>query len=63
VIWGDFLEFDEAKDKLKQGYVNYGFELLDETEDRLRMRYKGNTYLITRDDIQEFANFEDRRSG
>jgi len=32
------LEFSEAKEKLRQGYVNYGFELVDENEGKKKAR-------------------------
>ena len=56
------MEFSEAKEKLKQGYISHGFELVDESKFRVRLRYQDSTCVITREDIQEYADFENRRS-
>jgi len=56
------LEFTEAKETLKQGYMNYGFEFVDESEDQVRLSFRDGIWVISRKDIQEYADFENRRS-
>jgi hypothetical protein len=56
------MKFNEAKEVLKQGYLDNGIEFLSESETEIRMALENEIYLISKTDIEEYAAFEDRKS-
>ena len=46
-----FMEFSDAKEVLKQGYLRNGFSLIKELENRLLMKYQDKSYAIMEEDI------------
>lgn len=56
------MEFHEAKEVLKKSYMDIGgFEFVDENENQVRMKIADAIWTITREDIQEYADFEKQR--
>ena len=56
------MEFNQAKEKLKQGYIGMGLEVIEEKEDQVLLSYRRSSFVLSPDDIQGYANFENRRS-
>lgn len=59
------MEFNEAKEALKEGYIKAGLEISDEQEKELYFKVPSNEQVkikISEKDIQEYAEFEDLRS-
>ncbi|ACK68284.1 hypothetical protein PCC8801_4362 [Rippkaea orientalis PCC 8801] len=59
------MEFNEAKEALKEGYIKAGLEISDEHEKELYFKVPSNEQVkikISEKDIQEYAEFEDLRS-
>lgn len=52
----DIMEFDEAKESLKNGYINAGLEIIDEHPEELFFKYRDMRFHITKEDITEYAN-------
>jgi len=55
------LEYNVAKEFLKEEYVNKRFEFLKETELEVFLKFRGIEWVITREDIQEFSDFDERK--
>lgn len=56
------MDFNEAKEKLKQGYIDFGFEFVGENDARIMFKSRKNIYFIPREDIESYADFEKHRS-
>lgn len=52
------MEFNEAKEKLKDGYLGSGFEIVDEHPHELFLKYRNQNYQIYKEDIEEYTSHE-----
>ena len=55
------MDFNEAKNALKEGYTQLGLEFLHERDNETFFRYRRGELVITGEDIKEYAEFEARR--
>lgn len=55
------MEFEQAKNALRDGYVVAGMEVVDEGERQLILRYQNSTFLVSEEDIEEYAESEHLR--
>jgi len=58
------MNFEEAKKALFEGYARFGFTagFRTQTEDAAGVYLtRGGKYIISRDDIQSYANFQERK--
>lgn len=52
------MEFNEAKESLKKGYLNAGSEIIDEHPEELFFKYRDMRFRISKEEITEYANSE-----
>ncbi len=51
------MNFDESKEFLKNEYIRIGFELIEEQESEMILRYRDNDWILTEEDIKEYCDF------
>lgn len=56
------MTFEEAKEQLKQGYINANLELIDEHAEELYFNFRSDQFKISKSDIEEFAEFDNQKS-
>jgi hypothetical protein len=50
------MEFDEAKNLLKEGYISKGFELVDEHSNEVFFKLKDINIIVSEEDIREYCS-------
>ena len=55
------MKIDEAKETFKNGYVTLGMEFLEDDADNLYFSYEDLKYVVAKDDIEGYADFQERR--